>query len=153
MSPNASALMRRLDQDFSLRFGHKLFTITALHPDGNHVIRLYSSQQGAYAQDGLKPVTRDGWHAHVIEQGKVFRGSVIEDVKDYFPDHEKIAAMGLGAVLNIPVKQSDLVVGTVNILDADHAYDHLDLSLPYEEAQRLAIVFAEYRADMTEAEQ
>lgn len=126
--------------------GHKLFTATAIHPDGDHVVRLYSNLEGDYASDGKKPVTKDGWHHQVIEQGLPFRGETIEDVKDYFPDHEKISAMGLGAVLNLPVLHQGEVLGTINLLDADHAYSQEDADKAFILAQVLAPVFISFRS-------
>ncbi len=60
-------------------------------------MRLFSSAEGAYGTSGTKPIeTEGGWYEQVFVQQKPFLGYTIEDVKNYFPDYEKIAAMGLG---------------------------------------------------------
>ncbi|MCT4654902.1 MAG: GAF domain-containing protein [Cohaesibacter sp.] len=141
MTSPFKAAMMQADKNFAQLFGHRLFTLTALAPEGNYVLRLYSSQQAAYEQQGTKPVLRNDWYKQVIEEASVFRGSVIEDVMDYFPDHKALSDMGLGAVINCPVCHEGRVIGTVNLLDRGHAYDETDLQSVYDEAQKLADLF------------
>ncbi|KZL17038.1 hypothetical protein PsAD2_03241 [Pseudovibrio axinellae] len=131
---------------FSRYPGYKLFTLTTVHPDGCGVVRLYSSAQGAYSTAGTKPIEKEGgWYEQVFVRQKPFLGYTIEDVRHYFPDHEKIAAMGLGATLNLPVVVSGEVVGTVNLLDRDHAYTEQTAENAFLCAQALAPLFLKAR--------
>lgn len=135
---------------FSKFPGYKLFTLTVTHPDGSHVVRLFSSAEGSYGTSGTKPIEKEGgWYERVLVQQKPFLGYTIEDVKDYFPDHEKIAAMGLGATLNLPVVASGKVIGTVNLLDADHAYTEADAEKSFALSQALAPLFKKAREELT----
>ena len=43
-------------------------------------------------------------------------------LRDVFPDHEKIEALGLGAAINIPVFVCGKMLGTVNLLDVNNRY-------------------------------
>ncbi len=134
---------------FSRFPGYKLFTLTVTHPDGTHVVRLFSSAEGAYGTSSTKPIEKEGgWYEQVFVQQKPFLGYTIEDVKDYFPDHEKIAAMGLGATLNLPVVVLGEVIGTVNLLDADHAYTVTDAKRCFVLAQALAPLFMKAREEL-----
>ncbi|SDR29013.1 GAF domain-containing protein [Pseudovibrio sp. Tun.PSC04-5.I4] len=143
---------KKADQLFAEAPGHKLFTLTVTHPDGSHVVRLYSSVEGSYGTSGTKPIEKEGgWYERVLVQKKPFLGYTIEDVKEYFPDHEKISAMGLGATLNLPVVVLGEVVGTVNLLDADHAYTEEDAARTNELAQTLAPLFLMARSELVEA--
>ncbi len=134
---------------FSQFPGFKLFTLTVTHPDGSHVVRLYSSAENSYGTSGTKPIEKEGgWYERVLVQHKPFLGYTIEDVKDYFPDHEKIAAMGLGATLNLPVVVLGEVIGTVNLLDADHAYTEADAERAFALSQALAPLFMRAREEL-----
>ncbi|AEV34560.1 hypothetical protein PSE_0048 [Pseudovibrio sp. FO-BEG1] len=134
---------------FSKFPGYKLFTLTVTHPDGSHVVRLYSSAENSYGTSGTKPIEKEGgWYERVLVQQKPFLGYTIDDVKDYFPDHEKIAAMGLGATLNLPVVVLGEVIGTVNLLDADHAYTEADAEKSFALSQALAPLFMKAREEL-----
>ncbi|MES0869494.1 GAF domain-containing protein [Pseudovibrio sp. SCP19] len=134
---------------FSKFPGYKLFTLTVTHPDGSHVVRLYSSAENSYGTSGTKPIEKEGgWYERVLVQQKPFLGYTIDDVKEYFPDHEKIAAMGLGATLNLPVVVLGEVIGTVNLLDADHAYTDADAKRVFILSQALAPLFMRAREEL-----
>lgn len=134
---------------FSRFPGYKLFTLTVTHPGGSHVVRLFSSAEGAYGTSGTKPVEKEGgWYERVFVEQKPFLGRTIADVKDYFPDYEKIAEMGLGAVLNLPVVVLGEVIGTVNLLDADHAYSEEDAQRSFVLAQALVPLFLKAREEL-----
>jgi hypothetical protein len=40
-----------------------------------------------------------------------------------FPDHATITGLGLGCVMNLPIVFGGAVLGTVNLLDREGAYD------------------------------
>ncbi|GHB28806.1 hypothetical protein GCM10007094_16740 [Pseudovibrio japonicus] len=134
---------------FSRFPGYKLFTLTVTHPEGSHVVRLFSSAEGPYGMSGTKPIEKEGeWYERVFVEQKPFLGRTIADVRDYFPDHERIAEMGLGAVLNLPVLVLGEVIGTVNLLDADHAYTAADAEKSFVLAQALAPLFLKAREEL-----
>jgi hypothetical protein len=58
----------------------------------------------------------------VIDQ-QPYLGRDAEAVAEVFGDHELIASLGCGAVINIPVVDGDRTLGVVNLLDAEGAYD------------------------------
>lgn len=96
----------------------KLFTVTVHDPDAALARRAYTSHPVEYPVSGTKPVTRDPWHAVVIEGRKSFVANTPEGYSGLFPDHAVIAALGCGSVINVPVIRDDgAVVATVNLLD------------------------------------
>jgi len=125
--------------------GHRLFTLTAINPDGAHVTRLYSSMEKAYSKSGTKPMLDDAWNDQVIRRGEVFLGYIIDDVKDYFPDFQALADMGLGATINAPVLFRNQVIGTVNLLDRPNAYTAEDAQIVFAHAQLFCPYFLEFR--------
>lgn len=140
----------QLAQDALLaRFGGRLFTLTASFPERGVARRLWSNLGSEYSEGGEKPILADAWSDQVLKRGEPFRGSTIEDVKPYFPDHAQISGLGLGAVLNLPVRAGGRTIGTVNLLDADHAYDGVDLSDAFAWAQALKPIFTAYHAAAT----
>jgi Amidohydrolase family len=58
----------------------------------------------------------------VIDQ-QPYLGRDAEAVAEVFGDHELIASLGCGAVINIPVVDGDRTLGVVNLLNAEGAYD------------------------------
>lgn len=133
------------DRVFKRKFGHKLFTLTAILTGNREVQRTYSSGQSDYAIGGRKPVVQNGWSKQVVDQGRPFLGETIDDVIEYFPDHKQISDMGLGAVLNLPVIFCGETIGTLNILDRDYAYDQNQAEEALIYTQILAPFFVSFR--------
>lgn len=119
--------------------GLKLFTCSRLDMVSQQAERIYSSDQDAYPVTGLKDIVPNRWTALVLDQGAPFVASSIEDLRDIFPDHTKIEALGLGAVINLPIHASGTLLGVVNILGAEGAYSAVSL-------ERLRAVEAPARA-------
>jgi hypothetical protein len=53
----------------------------------------------------------------------------MEAIRWAFFDHALIASLGCGACINVPVCALGEVVGTMNILDREHAYDERHAAL------------------------
>jgi hypothetical protein len=72
------------------------------------------------------------WGAHVLAGGQPYLGRDVAGIRWAFPDHALIESMGLGAVINLPVRYDGETIGTCNLLDAEHAYDQaaVDAVLP-----------------------
>lgn len=60
-------------------------------------------------------------------------------MKGVFEDWELLWSIGLGSVLNIPVRLEGKTVGSLNILDGEHAYDEADLKVGILIAQMLVV--------------
>ncbi len=107
--------LERLHADCAA-LGTILFTITAHDFDAMLFRRIYSSHPTEYPATGTKPMERDAWFDLCITRGETFVPNTPDAFAALFFDHALITAMGLGSAVNIPVSDSGLVVGTVNLL-------------------------------------
>ena len=99
--------------------GVKLFTVSTMNFDTMIARRAWTSNAEAYPVSGDKPIERDAFYEEVIEAGDCFIRNTLAEIAKVFPDHELIGSLGLGSVLNIPVKLQGAQVGTLNLLDAE----------------------------------
>lgn len=118
----ADAAMREL-------IGHRLFTLLFVVPGGAEVERIYSSDPVAYPLTGRKPMGPTPWGEHVIVGRQPWLGRDMEAIRWAFFDHALIASLGCGACINVPVCALGEVIGTMNILDREHAYDERHAAL------------------------
>jgi len=94
--------------------GHKLFTLMRLHGT-TEVERIYSSDEAAYPVGGRKSKVGTPWSAAVLDRGEVFVARNAEEVRSAFADHELIASLGIGSIMNVPIGYRGGVLGTLNI--------------------------------------
>lgn len=113
-------LYRQLEEQTQMLVGHRLFTL--LHVDGAEVARVYSSNPSAYPVFGRKPMGPTPWGKHVMDGRQPYLGKDAASIRWAFFDHELIASLGLGSVINIPVVYSGETIGTMNLLDAEYHY-------------------------------
>jgi len=130
----ADATMREL-------IGHRLFTLLFVVPGGAEVERIYSSDPAAYPLTGRKPMGPTPWGEHVIVGRRAWLGRDMEAIRWAFFDHALIAGLGCGACINVPVCALGEVVGTMNILDREHAYDERHVALAQAAAPALVPAF------------
>lgn len=102
--------------------GVKLFTCSRFDLAAGTAERIYTSDETAYPLTGLKDITPNRWTHIVLENKQTFCAETIEDLRDVFPDHKKIEALGLGAAINIPIFVCGQMLGTVNLLDVNNSY-------------------------------
>ena len=134
-----------ISQKLNQLIGHKLLTFTVIHPNGDCVIRLFSNLQGDYALEDTKPMVKDEWSEQVIENSIPFYVSTAQQMQPILPDYQKLADMGLGSMMNIPICENGKTIGTANLLDADGAYQNIDFKSLIECCQLVAPIFAAYR--------
>jgi len=114
--------------------GHKLFTLMFLDSARNEAARVYSNQPDAYPVGGRKELGEmTGWGRHVLDGRQPYLGPTEDDIKWAFFDHELIISLGCGSVINIPVMWNGEILGTMNLLDAEGAYNegHIAPLLPF----------------------
>ena len=97
--------------------GARLFTVTVQDVAAGVVRRAYTSHPDDYPASGTKPLQTDRWSAQVLGRGEPFVANDTAGFADVFPDHAQINALGCAAVINIPIIEEGVVLGTVNILD------------------------------------
>lgn len=103
--------------------GHRLFTIMAFHADAMEVERCYSSDPVRYPPGERKQKRDTAWGSRVLAAGDYFIGHDAADIRQHFDDHEVILGLGLGSVLNVPIKCLGQTVGTMNLLHNAGHYD------------------------------
>ena len=118
-----AAVLEAVGKALAQTVGYRLYTVTQMLKGGREVERIHSTNQAVYPVGGRKPVLPNAYSERVRQQMQPFLGRTAADFAPYFPDHETIAGLGLGSVINLPVVYGGTVLGTVNILDREHAYD------------------------------
>ena len=104
------------------KFGWKLYTVMRTLPSGE-VERVHTSNPDAYPLAGRKPRRDTMWSRQVLVRGEPYFANDEAGIRAAFEDAEKIIGLGLGAVINVPVKDGDRVVGTLNFLREAGAYN------------------------------
>lgn len=115
--------------------GAKLFTVMTVDWENERAGRVFTSHPEEYPVSGTKPLHYDSWFDVVHKERKPFVANTIADIAKVFGDHELIWSLGCGSVVNLPIEIAGAMVGTVNLLDAEHFYtparlamtDHLKL--------------------------
>ncbi|MBE9606797.1 GAF domain-containing protein [Acetobacteraceae bacterium H6797] len=136
-------LYRALEAETKRLVGHQLFTL--LYVDGKDVARVWSSRPAEYPTSGRKTMGETPWGAHVLKGGKPYLGADKQGIRWAFYDHELIESMGLGAVINLPIRYNGETIGTCNMLDAEHAYDEAAVQKVLPLAPLLIPAFLEAR--------
>jgi GAF domain-containing protein len=130
------AIFRAVEGLAAQVIGFRLFTVMRLRTETQEVERLYSSLPDAYPVSGRKPKQGTPWGAQVLDRGEIFIANSPDEVRAAFTDHELIFSLGIGAIMNVPVRFRGRSHGTMNICsdagwfaDADHATGRLLASL------------------------
>ena len=119
-----------LGEEAQRLFGWKLFTAMRYLASGE-VERAYTSNPTAYPLSGRKPRRDTPWSRQVLVRGEPYYANDEAGIRFAFEDAEKILGLGLGAVINVPVKDGTRVLGTLNFLREAGGYRpaHVDLAL------------------------
>jgi hypothetical protein len=97
------------------RFGWRLFTAMRYLASGE-VERIHTSDPLAYPLGGRKPRRDTPWSRQVLVRGEPYYANDEAGIRFAFEDADKIIGLGLGAVINVPVKDGERVLGTLNFL-------------------------------------
>jgi hypothetical protein len=110
-----------IGEEAQQRFGWKLFTAMRYLASGE-VERVHTSDPEAYPLAGRKPRRDTAWSRQVLVRGEPYYANNEAGIRAAFEDAEKILGLGLGAVINVPVKDGSRVLGTLNFLREAGAY-------------------------------
>jgi hypothetical protein len=116
------------------RFGWKLFTVMRTLESGE-VERVHTSDPAAYPLGGRKPRRDTAWSRQVLVRGEPYYANDPAGIRAAFEDADKLLGLGLGAVINVPVKEGDRVLGTLNFLREAGGFHEVDV----EKALALAL--------------
>ncbi|MGL4635279.1 MAG: GAF domain-containing protein [Beijerinckiaceae bacterium] len=116
-------LYDQVDRSVKSLTGYRLFTLLIVVDGGREVERIHTSDPTSYPLAGRKPMGPTPWGKHVIEGLQAWHGRTMADIRWAFPDHALIESLGCGSCINIPVITFGTVIGTMNVLDRENAYD------------------------------
>ena len=117
-----------IGEEAQRRFGWKLFTAMRYLASGE-VERVHTSNPAAYPLAGRKPRRDTPWSRQVLVRGEPYYANDAAGIRFAFEDAEKILGLGLGAVMNVPVKEGGRVLGTLNFLREAGGYRPEDLEV------------------------
>lgn len=122
-------VFRMVEEMASRRIGFKLLTMLLLTADSDEVQRIYTTDPVHYPLSGRERLGTTAWGQHVLVEQQPFLGVDAEAVQWAFPgDYDLIRSLGLGATMNIPVVAEGRTLGSLNILNVEHAYDQRHLA-------------------------
>lgn len=102
--------------------GHRLFTVMTVDMNAGLARRAYTDHPAEYPVSGTKPIVRNRWFDIVHREKRSFVANTLGEIAVVFPDHELIASLGCGSVLNLPLIVRNELVATINLLDAEGHY-------------------------------
>ncbi|AQH04287.1 hypothetical protein A9R05_35755 (plasmid) [Burkholderia sp. KK1] len=106
--------------------GYSLLTGLVYWKEQRLMRRIFSSDETVSPLGGFKATGKGPWSIRVLEQGLPYVGSDEADIRSVFSESEMLIDRGLHSVLNLPICCAGSVIGSLNLLDRRHAYDHLD---------------------------
>jgi hypothetical protein len=121
-SHQLSDIYQTLFEEAVNKVGAKLFTVMILDREEGTAKREFTSHPVEYPASGSKPMRDDRWSNVVIDNKQVFVANTTAGFSDVFSDHPLINELGCEAVVNIPVLENDIVVGTVNFLHEENYF-------------------------------
>ena len=128
--------------------GARLVTISTTEVDENRMTRVYSTDPASYPVGGVGEPLREGdddpWYDRVVVQQQPWVSFDVEDLRANFADHELIASLGCGAIINVPVIHDGATIGSINLLDAEGRYDHSSVDAAIELAARIVPVLVSF---------
>jgi hypothetical protein len=122
-----AAVFAVIEAVMSRAIGHRLFTVMRHDPVAGRNRRVHTSDPVAYPVSGFKPVTLDHpWARRLLLEGRPWIGRDARDIAWAFPDHARIAAMGLESAMNLPVRLGGRTLGAINLLHEAGHYTETD---------------------------
>ena len=123
--PQAASLddaLALLNRARAMALGQGMLTVnldvtTPQDPPGDiRLRRIWTSEPAAYPVGGGKTKTRTPWTRQLLQECKVFVGEGDEALARVFDDHQRIVALDLHAVVNVPIMHRGRCAATFNVL-------------------------------------
>lgn len=104
-----------------------LVTTTVIVPGGDEVARVQSTHPRVYPVGGRKRLdpsqTSAVWLERVVHGQRPFLGVDRAAVREFFFDSATIEQLGCGAIINTPVVEDGVTIGSVNFLAPEGTFD------------------------------
>lgn len=125
MSPPLNAFYNEIVAQIRALVPAKLITVTFDDFEAGEAFRTYSTMSEAFPVGGRKAVAdKSHWNHVIFNQKQCFIINRVRDYPEHFYDYEDIEKLGLCSALCAPIIDDyGKVVGTVNLLDAEGAYE------------------------------
>jgi GAF domain-containing protein len=109
--------------------------------DGGETLRVFSTEPRLYPVGERKPMAATAWGEQVLREHRAFLAGDSHAVMLAFFDHEKIASLGCGSVMSVPVVYDGRCLGSVNLNHREHFYTASHLQTAEALAPALIPVF------------
>jgi GAF domain-containing protein len=97
-------------------------------PGEIHLQRGWSSNPAAYPVGGRKRKLLTPWTEQLLVRGEIFIGEGEAALASAFDDHARIAALGLRAVINVPLLEGGRCRATFNVLGTHPRWQREDVA-------------------------
>jgi GAF domain-containing protein len=125
---DAGEVYARVDALVRETVGYKLLTVLRFVEQTQEVERLYSSDPNAYPVGGRKQLATINKDHSLAASGQIFLAANPDEVKRTFPDYELIFSLGVGAILNAPIRHMGRRLGTLNCCGTANAYGEEEIA-------------------------
>lgn len=102
--------------------GYRLLTVFRPIEATAELERIYSSDMAAYPVGGRKRLGTINRDPELARRGEIFLAANPEEVQRTYPDQALLASLGVGAILNVPIRHAGHWLGTLNCCGEANGY-------------------------------
>jgi hypothetical protein len=121
-SAEAESVYRLVERISVDTIGWRLFTILRYVEAEGVVERIHSSDPKTYPVGGRKLLSQFTTNHGAMQQGEIFLAATKADVREIYADHESLFALGITALLNVPIRHAGRRLGTMNLCGEEGMY-------------------------------
>lgn len=121
-SAGAEAVYHLVERIAAETIGWRLFTILRYIEAEGVVERIHSSDPKSYPVGGRKLLSKFTTNHGAMQQGEVFLAATKARVRQAYADHESLFALGVTAILNVPIRHAGCRLGTMNLCGEEGMY-------------------------------
>jgi GAF domain-containing protein len=108
------AVFSVIDAIATAAIGCKMITIMRYRPDHSTLERVYSNRPDDYPVGGSKIKGQTPWKQQLLDEGRVVLSNDMDALRVNFEDSGALQALGIDAILNIPIVDQGQCRGTLN---------------------------------------
>jgi GAF domain-containing protein len=122
--------------------GYLMLTVSRWDGGTRHLQRVFSTDEKSYAVGGKKQKLPSEWSDTIFAKMKPHHAPDMETIRLHFDDHQLIESLGIRAILNIPIVDGAICLGTMNLMNA-RPYDATSIDRAIAAAEQLQGVLRE----------